>query len=724
VAIANNPGIVDDAVQMVSARIVLTNAQPDDELNVGTLPAGISANVATVNGQIIVTLTGSASLAAYQRAIQAVTFDNDSQNPVAGNRVIQVTVNDGLLDSNVATTTINVVATNDPPNAENDIVFTNVATGPFLIPEWALLANDTDIEGDTLDITAVNGNNAFQASLTANPGSVTLTDVGNPGGTFSYTASDGKGGFDTTTVNVTRDTTGAVEGNQFDNILIGNASGSTFDASTGNDTILAGGGDDTIVWNANNFGATDGTDFVDGGSGTDTFDLNTRPGQNEVYRVYTRAEAILRNVPVTRDDTEIVITRTVGNATAVVAELDNIEEIRIGTQTSDPSNGSAGPGDTVQIFGDFSTTSLALNTITIDGNAGNDTVDISGLTSAHRIVFRSRGGNDTIVGTLRPQDVIELEPGRKVEEYEWEDNEDGSTTITCGVHQVTFRCEEGVQPTLAEVPATPEPVTPVEPVTPPAPVTPADPAPVTSPEPVAAADLNLKGSSRSETLRGDDGHDRMDGGRGHDKLYGGAGNDRLHGGDGHDRLDGGTGADRMWGGRGNDVYIVDDRGDRVFEGRGHGIDTVKASVSYSISGTHVEKLILRGSENLNGTGNGLDNLLVGNSGNNVLKGGRGEDTLRGKSGDDVLSGGAGDDRLTGGSGADTFVFQKGGGRDVVTDFRHGQDDIDVSRLNGVNSLSDLDIRQEGGNTIIEHGNSVLVLKGVNASDLDSNDFIF
>lgn len=733
VAIANNPGIVDDAVQMLSARIVLTNAQADDELNIGTLPAGISANVATVAGQIIVTLTGSASLAAYQRAIQAVTFDNDSQNPVAGSRVIQVTVNDGILDSNVATTTINVIATNDPPNAQNDIVFTNVTTGPFLIPEWALLANDTDLEGDTLDITAVSGNNAFQASLTANPGFVTLTDIGNPGGTFSYTASDGKGGSDTATVNVTRDTNGAVEGNQFDNILIGNAAGSTFDGGTGNDTILAGGGDDTIVWNANNNGATDGTDFVDGGSGTDTFDLNTRPGQSEIYRVYTRAEADDRGVPVTRDETEIVITRTVGNTTSVVAELDNIEEIRIGSQTSDPFNGSAGPGDTVQIFGDFSTTSLALNTITINGNAGDDTVDISGLTSAHRIVFRSRGGNDTIVGTLRPQDVIELEPGRTVDEYEWEDHEDGTTTITAGVHRITFRCEDGVRPTLNEAAAPVDPQQPTDPVTPTDPVVPVDPVSPGTPTdfvpgavaaPEVPANLVLRGSSRSEALLGGDGHDRLDGGRGHDKLFGGAGNDRLHGGDGHDRLDGGTGADRMWGGRGNDVYIVDDRNDRVFESRGQGIDTVKASVSYSLGGTHVERLMLTGSENLNGAGNGLDNLLVGNSGNNVLKGGRGEDTLRGMSGDDVLIGGAGNDRLTGGSGADTFVFQKGGGRDVVTDFRHSQDDIDVSRLNGVNSLSDLDIRQEGRNTLIQHEDTIIVLKGVNASDLDSNDFIF
>ena len=81
-AIANNPGIVEDAGQMVSARIVLTNAQAGDS-SVGNLPAGnITRTIDTsVPGQITVTLTGAASLANYQAAIQAVTFANTSQNP-------------------------------------------------------------------------------------------------------------------------------------------------------------------------------------------------------------------------------------------------------------------------------------------------------------------------------------------------------------------------------------------------------------------------------------------------------------------------------------------------------------------------------------------------------------------------------------------------------------------------------------------------------------------
>jgi Ca2+-binding RTX toxin-like protein len=93
-------------------------------------------------------------------------------------------------------------------------------------------------------------------------------------------------------------------------------------------------------------------------------------------------------------------------------------------------------------------------------------------------------------------------------------------------------------------------------------------------------------------------------------------------------------------------------------------------------------------------------------------------------GNDVLKGGAGDDQLSGGSGNDTFVFQKGGGRDVVTDFRDGFDRIDASHLSGVDGMSDLRVMQVNHDTVIEHGTDILVLKGVNVSDLDNSDFIF
>jgi hypothetical protein len=55
----------------------------------------------------VVTLSGAAFYTDYQAAIRAVTFDTTSSDLTA--RSITVKVNDGTSDSNVATTTINMV---------------------------------------------------------------------------------------------------------------------------------------------------------------------------------------------------------------------------------------------------------------------------------------------------------------------------------------------------------------------------------------------------------------------------------------------------------------------------------------------------------------------------------------------------------------------------------------------------------------------------------------
>ncbi|MBO9622630.1 MAG: M10 family metallopeptidase C-terminal domain-containing protein [Sphingomonas sp.] len=72
--------------------------------------------------------------------------------------------------------------------------------------------------------------------------------------------------------------------------------------------------------------------------------------------------------------------------------------------------------------------------------------------------------------------------------------------------------------------------------------------------------------------------------------------------------------------------------------------------------------------------------LYGGSGNDRLFGGADSDVLDGGDGADRISGGAGDDILTGGAGNDVFAFAELGGRDSITDFRRGQDKIDLSGL--------------------------------------------
>ncbi|MCK9352524.1 MAG: hypothetical protein M0P59_00005, partial [Gallionella sp.] len=108
---------------------------------------------------------------------------------------------------------------------------------------------------------------------------------------------------------------------------------------------------------------------------------------------------------------------------------------------------------------------------------------------------------------------------------------------------------------------------------------------------------------------------------------------------GNDIISGGAGADALVGGLGNDVYVVDNSLDVISENFGEGLDSVYSSVTYTLS-ANVENLTLTESSifdalAINGTGNALDNILIGNWGNNVLDGGAGADYMEGGRGDDA-----------------------------------------------------------------------------------------
>ncbi|MTD22387.1 type I secretion C-terminal target domain-containing protein, partial [Pseudomonas sp. CCM 7891] len=112
-----------DSTQLTGATVVLTNTQQGDSLNVSNVN-GITVTSATdpATGKITLTLTGTATLADYMQQIKNITFSNNSHDPSTTPRTITVTVTDGGNYSNVATTTVNVVAVNDPPVATGSAV--------------------------------------------------------------------------------------------------------------------------------------------------------------------------------------------------------------------------------------------------------------------------------------------------------------------------------------------------------------------------------------------------------------------------------------------------------------------------------------------------------------------------------------------------------------------------------------------------------------------------
>lgn len=159
-------------------------------------------------------------------------------------------------------------------------------------------------------------------------------------------------------------------------------------------------------------------------------------------------------------------------------------------------------------------------------------------------------------------------------------------------------------------------------------------------------------------------------------LIGNAAANQLRGGDGNDMLNGRAGADTMIGGRGYDNYVVDNAGDIVTENLNEGTDKISSRVTYTLP-ANVENLTLTGALAINGTGNGLDNYMIGNSNANQLKGGAGSDILKGGGGNDILNGDTGTNTLTGGTGNDIFRFTSASHIDKITDYNVANDTIQL-----------------------------------------------
>jgi serralysin len=209
--------------------------------------------------------------------------------------------------------------------------------------------------------------------------------------------------------------------------------------------------------------------------------------------------------------------------------------------------------------------------------------------------------------------------------------------------------------------------------------------------------------SSANTYYGLDGNDSISAGGGADHIYGGAGQDTASGGNGRDTFHATVGD-------GNDYYIGNGGDDTLDLSETFAGAEVDLAAGYANS-TDIGMDILNTIEDVAGSrgidvirGSSAANELSGGAGNDSLYGMAGNDILSGDSGDDALYGGTGRDIMSGGFGADTFYFlapnesgATASSRDVITDFTHGVDHIDLSAIDanstvvGNDAFSFLDI---------------------------------
>ena len=404
-------------------------------------------------------------------------------------------------------------STNTAPSAAADGVTTNEDTAVAL----SVLANDIDIDGDSLSVASVTQGADGTVAINGD-NTVTYTPNANFNGadSFTYTASDGNGGTDTATATITvnavndapfaaadgattnEDTAVALSVLANDIDIDGDSLG-VASVTQGANGSVAINGDNTVTYTPNaNFNGADSFTYTvaDGNGGTDTATVTiTVTGVNDA--------------PSAQPDTGIADEDPI--TITVLANDSDVEGNSLSVlSVTQPANGTAAinPDDTVRYTpdGDFEDGIDTFTYTVSDGNGGTDTATVYVAVTEETAITGTSGNN-----TLSGDDDVDVIYGLA-----------GNDTLSGGDEADIL---DG-----------------------------------------GAGNDSISGGSGNDVLLGRDGIDNLDGGTGADA-------DTLYGGDGNDVLDGGLGTDALIAGLLDDI-LVWDPADNTIDG-GSGTDTLR-----------------------------------------------------------------------------------------------------------------------------------------------------
>jgi len=642
VAIAGSMTVSDDdSATLTSATVTITNFVSGEDVLAFTNDGSTMGNIAiqsNVAGVLtLISTGGTATLAEWQAALQAVTYENTSDTPDTTQRSVDFVVNDGTDSSSPLTSTISLTAENDLPelSGTNDLSYTE---------------NDSP--------TAINPN-------------VTVSDL-------DHTT------LTTATVTITNFVSGedvlgfANDGSTMGNITIqSNASGVLTLESAGGTATLAEwqaalrsvtyentSDDPDTTQRTVEFVVNDGTDPSDALDSTIT--ITAENDAPELDSIETTVLAYAPNAGETTVTSTITLTdldhAAINGATiAITAGFHAGDELRFVdtpniTGTYNPANGvlTLSGADTVAAYEAAlrSVTYVSTSQIPIERTVSFTVTD--GV-DASNTVSRTVGGYAQLVGT-----TLNIYGTPLVDQIQVE--QPGSMDVVVN----------GVAYQFATL------ITDVQ---------------ISAGDGNDVVELISLFSGITVTVNGDGGNDTiraaadltndlvLNGGEGHDLLIGGLGNDTLNGGGGNDWLRGGGGTDSLTGSTGNDVYAFGNAAVNevvtISELVGEGIDClnftdVTTGVSVNLTFNQIASMANRtvqvavsgqaaNFENVIG-GSGNDT-ITGNVANNQILGGEGNDTLNGGDGNDYLDGGAGNDLISGGNQNDVVIG--GTGNDIL-----------------------------------------------------------